>query len=76
MNLFSPPTFEHCNQFIIVCFAHDELMVDWSERRREKHVLLRLLVEEAEAMPAESVRLQRKSTSTKYKKGNALSHIS
>ncbi|WP_237740598.1 hypothetical protein, partial [Paenisporosarcina sp. TG-14] len=32
---FSAPTFEQFNQFIIVCFAHDELMVDWSERRRE-----------------------------------------
>ena len=38
MSLFSAPTFEHYNQFIIVCFAHDELMVDWSGRRllREK----------------------------------------
>jgi hypothetical protein len=35
-----------------------------------------LLDEEAEAIPAESVRLKRKSTSTKYKKGTALSHIS
>jgi hypothetical protein len=43
-------------------------MVDWSGRRRlqrEKHELktpqTSLLVEEAEAMPAESVRLKRKS---------------
>jgi len=49
---------------IIVCLAHDELMLDWSERRRllrEKHELktpqTSLLVEEAVAMPAESVRL-------------------
>jgi len=34
-----------------------------------------LLVEEAAAMPAESVRLKRKSTSTKMKKGTVLCHI-
>jgi len=57
-------------------------MVDWSERRRlqrEKHELktpqASLLDEEADAMPAESVRLERKSTSTNYKKGTVLSHI-
>jgi hypothetical protein len=31
MSLFSVPTFEHCNQSIIVCRALDELMVDRSE---------------------------------------------
>jgi len=58
----------HSN-FIMVCFAHDDLMVDWSERwrlQREKHELktpqASLLDEEAEATPAESVRLERKST--------------
>ncbi|MGB5946111.1 MAG: hypothetical protein WBG45_08490 [Paenisporosarcina sp.] len=35
-----------------------------------------LLVEEAEAMPAESVRLKRKSNSTEYKKRAAPRHIS
>jgi len=29
---------------IIFCLAHDDLMVDWNGRRREKHVLLWLLV--------------------------------
>ena len=40
MSLFSPLTFEHCNQFINVSFVIEERMVDWSERRRlqrEKH---------------------------------------
>jgi len=46
---------------IIVSFAYDELMVDWSGRRRlqrEKHERktpqMSLLVEEADAMPAET----------------------
>jgi len=59
--------------------ASDELKVDWSEGRRlqrEKHKLktpqASLLDEEAEAMPAESVHLKRKSPSTKYKKGTAI----
>ena len=34
MSLFSASTFEHCNHSMIVCLAHDELMVDWSERQR------------------------------------------
>jgi hypothetical protein len=34
MILFSPLTFEHCNQFINVSFVIEERMIDWSERRR------------------------------------------
>ena len=57
--------------FIVWCFT--QRIIDWSGRRRlqrEQHELktpqTSLLVEEADAMPAECVRRERKSYCTEY----------